>query len=105
MRLIDADKLDQFLENAEIEAHHKRKYVLEGAINTLHGNIRTFPAIEPERKTGKWEHYGDPEWLRDDGKPVFILCSECNNFVLNNASNNWNYCPNCGAKMEEDDGK
>ena len=53
MRAIDADRLDQFLENAEIEAHHKRKYVLEGAINTLRGNIRTFPTIEPERISGR----------------------------------------------------
>ena len=92
MRLIDADKLDQFLENAEIEAHHKIKYVLEGAINTLRGNIRTFPAIEPERKTGKWY---------EDEAVGLCRCDQCNGVNLIYTP----FCPMCGAEMEEDDGK
>lgn len=105
-RLIDANKLDQFLENAEIEAHHKRKYVLEGAINTLRGNIRTFPTIEPERKMGKWERHNT---LHGDDVSGFVdpdwKCSECGRQANVNA---WcmydltDFCPNCGARMVQE---
>lgn len=59
------------------------------------------PAPE-QRKTGKWIGYNTEQegWKRTDGSPVFMSCSECNGFVLNNGSAHWNYCPNCGAKME-----
>ena len=70
------------------------------AIGFAHKNeLNAQPTIEPERKKGKWSHFGDKDWLRDDGQPVFIICSECQNYVLNNASINWNFCPNCGADM------
>ena len=51
---------------------------------------------------GMWDGYKADysDWQRNDGKPVFISCCVCNNVVLNNASANWNYCPNCGAKMD-----
>ncbi len=52
-----------------------------------------------ERKTGRWKFYGKETWVRDDGKPVFIQCSECNATVINNGSAEWNFCPVCGADM------
>ena len=48
---------------------------------------------------GEWGHFGKKDWVRDDGQPVFILCSKCENYVMNNGSSNWNFCPNCGAEM------
>ena len=39
MRLIDADALDKFLEDAEIESRENRKYVFASAINTIRGNV------------------------------------------------------------------
>lgn len=56
-----------------------------------------------ERKRGEWIAYNgdDSNWLRNDGSPVFMQCSECNTMVVNNFAFNWNYCPNCGAKMDE----
>lgn len=50
MRLIDADAFDKCLEDAEDKAIHMQKYVFASALNTIRGNIRTFPAIEPERE-------------------------------------------------------
>ena len=54
-----------------------------------------------ERKKGRWNGYNadNPEWLRDDGSPMFLTCSECNGTVINNGSAHWNFCPNCGADM------
>ena len=61
-------------------------------------------AIESlEHKLGEWIAYNgdDPNWLRNDGSPVFMQCSECNTMVVNNFAFNWNYCPNCGADMRK----
>lgn len=54
MRLIDADALEKFLSDAEMEATKRKKYVLAGALNVIQGNVRNFPTIEPERKKGEW---------------------------------------------------
>ena len=65
------------------------------------GVIDEQPTVE-ERKTGRWIGYNTEQdgWKRTDGSPVFMSCSECNGLVLNNGSAHWNYCPNCGARME-----
>ena len=34
---------------------------------------------------------------------VMYDCSICDNLILDNG-HSWNYCPNCGAKMDGDDG-
>lgn len=51
-------------------------------------NVCTFPDGCPlhEQKTGKWESIEDVVWY----------CSECKY-----AHSRSNYCPHCGAKMEE----
>ena len=58
------------------------------------------PSAEP-RKKGKWKGYndGDPNWQRDDGSPIFLICSKCHETVINNGSAHWNFCPNCCADM------
>ena len=70
MRLIDADKLKELIDSA--------------------------PEIE---HSGKWEHGGEKDWIRIDGSPIFLQCSECHGIVLNNGAPEWNYCPKCGARM------
>lgn len=50
MRLIDADALDIFLENAELKARKKKKYVLASALNTIRGNIRKFPSAQTKQR-------------------------------------------------------
>ena len=44
-------------------------------------------------KHGRWEDNGIPE-------SVLSLCSECG---IVYGSSNFNYCPNCGAKMDLED--
>ena len=46
-------------------------------------------ANEPKR--GEWE-----EIVGEDGCVELYQCSECNAIY----GREWNYCPNCGAKME-----
>ena len=67
--------------------------------------LRALPSAQPERKKGKWKGYNTEEphkWLRSDGTPIFLICSECCGTVMNNGSAHWNYCPNCGADMRGD---
>ena len=51
-------------------------------------------------KRGKWE------WKKvyfDSIPTMAYVCSECNNSFID--LEGWNYCPNCGAKMIDDEPK
>lgn len=55
----------------------------------LRKDLRELPSAQPERKKGKWI-------LKPNIYGV-VYCSECD-YELH--TNNTNYCPDCGAKME-----
>lgn len=57
-RLIDTDALEKYLSDAEIEAIRQRKYVFASALNTICGNVRNFPTIEPEQSRIEKELHG-----------------------------------------------
>lgn len=86
MRLIDADELIKCIPSEEYNSRFA---------------VMNAPTIEPRK--GKWIGYkaDDNDWQRDDGSPVFMNCSECHEAVINNGSAHWNFCPNCGCRMEE----
>lgn len=56
--------------------------------------------VEPVRH-GHWkvvnDGYGDKAYICE--------CSECKDtvWVYTNADRKWNYCPNCGARMDEEE--
>lgn len=55
-------------------------------------------AIMSESKTGKWErHYSRPNVYAD----LSWWCSNCGEKCLDNWANKYQYCPHCGARMEE----
>ena len=58
MRPIDGDALEKYLSDAEIEAIRQRKYVFANALNTICGNVRNFPTIEPEQSRIEKELHG-----------------------------------------------
>ena len=53
--------------------------------------IKSLPSVTPKQKTGKWNILG-----YDDPSVRFYKCSECHMKI----TLKFNYCPNCGAKME-----
>lgn len=57
-------------------------------------DIKALPSVTPKKKTGHWEY------VQYDGNPNIgnLHCSECNRI----AGFEYNYCPNCGAKMGGD---
>ena len=60
--------------------------------------IHNAPTIEPERKKGRWI----PEFNgMFKGGAYWFKCSECERIVPGVRNGGWNYCPNCGAKMED----
>lgn len=85
MRLIDADALG--LNDFEIilcDGSYKE------ALKMLLNKIETAPTVE-ERKTGKW--------IASDDFDEWYSCSECRK-GLTMFDGTYDYCPNCGAKME-----
>lgn len=58
--------------------------------NELIRMIMNLPSITPQPKVGKWDILGD-----------IWECSRCKTMVM--GYDGLNYCPNCGAKMEEEE--
>ena len=101
MRLIDADalKADYGMKDDCKDCEKE----LQGYVRQCHYNavytkmdfcewIDSAPTIEPERKPGKWIIYTVSMLDGEDCK-----CSECGQI---SCAPYWNFCPNCGAKME-----
>ena len=86
MRLIDADALLKAIIQMSLDGN-------------VFDRIHEAPTIEPERKTGKW--IGTEYDGYADGNPVYYewKCSACG-CVIKDDEPTWNFCPNCGAKME-----
>lgn len=85
MRLIDAYALMRHFMDKPQEYYHA-SYIV--------GEINTAPTIE-ERKTGKWIMHISEIYPADS-------TMECN--ICHAEQTLWcdeNYCPNCGAKMDE----
>ena len=87
MRLIDADALE------------KRCFKMHGygyAKFLALGNIRTAPTIEAEPvKHGRWENHPHAY-----GFERCSVCHDCNIWGEWADGKKWNFCPNCGAKMD-----
>jgi len=63
--------------------------------------LENCPLIEaPEPKHGKWIEYS--EAFGFGGLQEHIVCSECLEvfYLVNNDTEKFNYCPNCGARMD-----
>lgn len=58
--------------------------------------IEALPLVQREQKTGRWIPFDCDTWECSECKDVFILLEG----TLKD--NNYNYCPNCGVKMESD---
>ena len=89
-RLIDADAL------------HWRMGVNqddEQVLSVRGEDIDAAPTIDPEslRPTAHWECLGEAEALQLGSKYAASYCSRCKGRVRCRS----NYCPHCGAKMED----
>lgn len=95
MRLIDADKLEDVLAKHQTHYYGDSDYYegISQGFNLAIYDVKETPTIDAEPI-----RYG--EWI---GKPMIggysrMRCSVCDNVFLDNKKK-WNYCPNCGARM------
>ena len=75
--------------------------------------INNLPSVQPERKKGKWIEDAETFYkaVNDKGGGVdaatpyftedYIACSECLALfsAIDNCTESFNFCPNCGADM------
>lgn len=95
MRLIDADMLKEKVPNTNVDIFENCRNcstLMDWQVKELIDEQPTIEAVEVKR--GRWE-----EHILDGimgHRPTIIVCSECNC----TAFAKFNYCPNCGAKMD-----
>lgn len=89
----------EFTDLPDIPRYYYEKVVGKMAheINVLKEQLESADAVQ-----GEWIGYNadKEDWLRTDGTPIFLVCDKCHGTVINNGSAHWNFCPNCGARME-----
>ncbi len=94
MRLIDADNLKARLRNMykRRESDPRARGIIDdvkGIIDSLIDVIDEEPTIDSVKHAHWTEKY--------DGYMILCVCSICNARTIMKS----NYCPNCGAKMDE----
>ena len=99
MRLIDADAL---LESGICaEYGYNDNGLLLIPMRDVTNSIRNAPTIDAEPvRHGRWLYNSYPTVWYGHGEPPEWVCSECEE----RAYNTYDYCPNCGAKMDGGDG-
>ena len=88
-RLIDADELKK-----RVCSYNPVKYTYEYGDVISVEDIDNAPTIDAEPvRHGKWI---------DDGITSHSRCSACDKewYWFDNCMEDWNYCPNCGAKID-----
>lgn len=92
-RLIDADELLNIADETALAWEYRR---IVSDIRNIIGNA---PTINPEdlRPRGRWEKHRTMHG--------FVYCSNCKDVYLDEewlVDGKWGFCPNCGAKMEDE---
>lgn len=72
--LISRKDFDKCLEDAEEEAVRNRKYVFASALNTIRGNLKTFPSAQPEIIRCKDCGYYDPSDNDEESDWCHVWC-------------------------------
>ena len=96
MRLIDADSMITKLKNTYTKKEHALQVLgisteVKGIVDCLIDVINDMPT----EKATKHAHWTE----KYDGYMILQACSICNAHAMIKS----NYCPNCGAKMDENE--
>lgn len=100
MKLIDADALDAEMYHKSFEVDDGRNVWNSGLwirYKIFEEAIRDAPTIDAEPvRHGKWY-----ELATYDGCEVDLRCSNCG-ATVSGFVQDYKYCPNCGARMDEE---
>ena len=95
MRLIDADALMD--DGIKVEFGYDNDGIIMIPMRDVNNSIRNAPTVDAEPvRHGKWTHEYYPTVWYGPGDPPEWVCSVCKD----RAYNTYDYCPNCGAKMD-----
>lgn len=91
MELIDKQAtLDNIIKNLGIRDEN----FLLPAEEALYKVVKNEPSVQPTQRTGKW--------MKNEELSIFFDIYKCS-ICGGGGALHFKYCPNCGAKMEEDD--
>ena len=89
------DVFNALVEKGQASRRYKLGEELELNFKEIREALENVPSAEEERKIGKWICEPHPNWSKWG---IYIVkCSECE---FSDGAWKWNYCPNCGSKME-----
>ena len=74
-----------------------KKRDADAAVIAIYEKIKSLPSAQPKQKVGKWIRHEN-----EDGEPYGHNCSVCGEWYVMPYGKT-KFCPNCGAKMEEQD--
>ena len=82
-----------------IEALKKHRFDYDALITICSKKLKNLPSVQSEQKKGRWIFMKDCEdWFCSNCKDIFMLLEGTPK------DNDYNYCPNCGAKMRMENG-
>ena len=94
--LINELKLEYF--NKDLQEGKNDPCVIDAMIDWAIRAVKRQPSVTPQPKIGYWEY------VQYDSNPNIgnWHCSECKGICteMHSIEDSYNYCPNCGAKME-----
>ena len=96
--LISRKAAIKFIKNHSYPVRYDRNSIEQGmTITGIEQALNEVPSVQPEQKTGRWVYMKDCEdWYCSNCKDIFMLLEGTPK------DNDYNYCPNCGAKMESE---
>ena len=101
MRLIDADALIRFIDCGHLRPPDEKCFSDVDMVRMLEKQMEISANPVCHARWEKDESYP----IYDDGRFVgyYLVCSECGEAIYDDHGP-YNYCPNCGAKMDGKDG-
>ena len=86
--------LDVLSREIDFGRKHPDTITAISAFKIAYSRTKGIPAVDAEPvRHGEWREINVPKKYGG----IIIRCSECNT----KGTRMWNYCPNCGAKMEK----
>ena len=86
--------MDEYIERKAVLKEAESRIMWGASAAAVYELIRDAPAADVAPVRHGW-------WIEQEKYTfgVMYACSICDNLILDNG-HSWNYCPNCGAKMD-----